>query len=188
MRLALAALALAFALPAAAQSRERDERHIVITTDTSAADGQRIIVRRVERDGAVEADTLRLPPFERIFERVLTELPGRADGAFREAFPAPGVSEATRERMRELERDSRDLAREARAASGRERDRLVERLDGVLAELFEVRAEARREEAAELRRQADALDAGLAERERRRDEILDARRRELLGEADGADW
>ncbi|HEX9951096.1 MAG TPA: hypothetical protein VGB53_04955 [Rubricoccaceae bacterium] len=215
--LLLPALALA-AFPALAQSAPpRTERHIVITVD-STADGERFVFRRpegaganvefrrfehdggpevhrFERDGVVvrrfgrdgaDSDTLRfrLPSPDVLLEGVH----GMMDGPFREFFGSPGVSDETRERMQELDRRSRDLAREARAASGSDRDRLERDLGGVLAELFDVRADARREQAAHLRAEADELEAGLRERDARREAILDARRRELLGESDGADW
>jgi hypothetical protein len=181
--LLLSTLALA-ALPAVAQPATRPERRIVVTVD-SLDDGQ-VTVRRFERDGGVRSDTVRFrfPGADVLLDR----LPGILDGPFRDAIPTPGVSEETRERMRTLDRRSRDLAREARAAEGRDRERLERELDGVLAELFDVRADARREEAAHLRDRADALDAGLRERAAQREALLDARRRELLGETDGADW
>jgi hypothetical protein len=196
--LILSTLALA-ALPAVAQPAARQERRIVVTVDSlrdgdatvrrfddAPLDGERVVVRRFERDGDVRSDTVRFrfPGADVLLDR----LPGLIDGPFRDAFPTPGVSEETRERMQTLDRRSRDLAREARATEGRDRERLERELDGVLAELFDVRAEARREEAAHLRERADALDAGLRARSDRREELLDARRRELLGETDGADW
>ena len=228
--LILSALALA-ALPVVAQPATRQER-VVVTVDSTADGGRfgvrrpgdRMVIRRIERDGVVSVDTVRFrwPDGDNVafrhpgpgqdgaeftwFERdadvqsdtvrfrfpgadvLLDRLPGLIDGPFRDAFPAPGVSEETRERMQTLDRRSRDLAREARAAEGRDRERLERELDGVLAELFDVRADARREEAAHLRERADALDAGLRDRADRREALLDARRRALLGETDGADW
>lgn len=93
-----------------------------------------------------------------------------------------GISDETRERMWALEREARELAREARdgdAAAGA-------RLDAVLGDLFEVRAEARREQAAHLRERAAEIEAALAEREANREALIEARRAELLGT--GADW
>lgn len=101
-----------------------------------------------------------------------------------------GASE-TRERMRDLERDARRLAERARGG-----DRVAEReLDGVLAELFEVRGEMRRERAAALRERAQtlqdeaaALDEETQRRDRDRRRIIEARKRELLDDGATADW
>ncbi|HEX8299688.1 MAG TPA: hypothetical protein VF594_11060 [Rubricoccaceae bacterium] len=207
MRTLLLPLLALIALPALAQSPSpRADRRIIIDVDSTSG-GERLAfrrpgglredidIRRLERDGVVvrrlngsEADTIRfrIPSPNILIDRVNGMMgPG---GPFSEFFGAPGVSEETRERMQSLDERSHDLAREARAASGTERDRLERDLDGVLAELFDVRADARREHAAHLRAEADKVEAGLRERDARREAILDARRRELLGESDGADW
>ena len=101
-----------------------------------------------------------------------------------------GASAETRERIRSLQRDARELAAEARDG-----DRDAERrLDGVLAELFDARGDARREAAENLREraremlaEADEMDAAAAERDRQRDALIDERKRDLLGRP-GADW
>ncbi len=109
-------------------------------------------------------------------------------------FNRDGVSAETRERMRTLQREAEALAREARAADGTERERLVDRLDAVLGELFEIRGQAREEEAEGLRErarelmvEADEKEAALRERETRRRALIESRRAELLGET-ASDW
>ena len=102
-----------------------------------------------------------------------------------------GVDAETRERMRELDREARRLARAARAG-----DRPAEReLDGVLAELFDLRGEARQQRADALRRRADALrdqaaelDAETARRAADRDRVIEARKREMLDAGAASDW
>ena len=165
-----------------------------------AMPGERVMIRRFERDGEVEADTIRfrVPDVADILQRFPQEGGfewDREGGPFEVFVGEPGLSPETRDRMRDLDRRSRELAREARDARGAERTRLERELDGVLDELFEVRADARRERAAHLRERAETLEAdaraleeGLRERDARRREILEARRRELLGEDASADW
>lgn len=162
--------------------------------------GERVMIRRFTRDGEAGADTIRfeVPDVSHLLDRLPRE--GRfewnRDGTpFQLFLGEPGVSTETRDRMRDLERRSRDLAREARTASGSERTRLERELVGILGELFEVRADARRERAAYLREQAERFQAdareiedSLRERDAQRRELIDARRRELLGERDAADW
>lgn len=105
-----------------------------------------------------------------------------------------GVSDETRDQMRELERRARDLADQARDAEGRERDALERELDEVLGQLFEVRGRMREEQAQHLEERADrlrdeaeALRQSLHERDRERRALIEERKRELLGEP-GPDW
>ena len=119
---------------------------------------------------------------------------GDGPGTALRLFNRDGVAPETRERMRTLQREAEAIAREARAADGAERERLVGRLDAVLGELFEVRAQARQEEADRLRErarelmeEADDKEAALRERDAHRQALIDARRAELLGET-APDW
>ncbi|MEM1116103.1 MAG: hypothetical protein AAF845_06430 [Bacteroidota bacterium] len=222
MRLLLcAALALA-ALPALAQDDpEADDREVEIEIEADDLDDGPMRFR-IERDGddghvifhrgddgeenvfrfrtpspgdvaqlrglQMDLDALRDGPFAAFRS-------GDSPFAVRSFLMGGGVSEETREQMRDLQREAREIAREARRADGAERDAAVRRLDGVLAELFEVRAEARREEAQHLRErareltaEADEVEDALRERDARREALIDARRAELLGETPLSDW
>ena len=218
MRTALAAALLALALPALAQDAPvTDDEEIVvdiesIAIDTTFADGRAIRIE-VERDGDA-GDERRIvirrhggDDGERVFRLDMPDVERMApfrdlDGplAFFDGEPfqdllrglggQPGVSSETRQRMRDLQAEARSLARQVRDGD----DGAEARLDAVLGELFDVRAEARRERAdglreraRELMEEADEMEAALREREARRQALIEARRARLLGDP-ASDW
>lgn len=110
-------------------------------------------------------------------------------------FGQRGVEPATRREIAEGERQSRTLARQLRRADGVERDRLARELRETLERTFDLKQQARRERAEALREDADRLreelaelEAELSEREATRDEIIERRQQELLGESHELDW
>lgn len=208
-----AALALA-AVPALAQDDpEADAPEVEVEIETDGeTDGP--LRFRVERDGEGRVVIRRPGADDEVFEFRVPSPEGFA-GRFRVGDPpydffrgqAPlalrdfafgfgrGISEETRDRMRALQSEAREVAQEARRAEGRERDEAVRRLDGVLAELFEVRGQARQEEAEALRErarelmdEAAELEESLRDREARRQALIEARRAEMLGETPTDDW
>lgn len=204
-----AALALA-ALPALAQDApDVDDRAVEIEdfdgpvhieVERDGADGHVVIRRRGGPDGE-NVFRFQMPSpddfteLHRLGEGPHAFFRGDAPFALRGFMGLRGVSEETRERMTTLQAEAREIAREARRADGAERDAAVRRLDGVLAELFEVRGQARQEEAAHLREraremmdEADELEDGVRDRQARRQALIDARRAELLGETTTSDW
>ena len=216
MRLLLCAALAAAALPALAQDvpeAEAPEVEIEIESDervdgpvrfrVEQDDGRHVIIRRRgEAPGAEDEEVFefRMPApdaFEelsRLGERFF-RVDGEAPRLLREFSLRPGVSPETRERMRALQDEARDLAREARRADDPDRDEATRRLDAVLGELFDVRGQARQEEADALRERARALmeeadeaEAALRDRRARRQALIDARRAELLGETATSDW
>lgn len=210
MRLLLcAALALA-ALPALAQDDpEADDREVEIEdiegpvhieVERDGDDGH-VVIRRRGGPAGENVFRLRMPApddfaeLHRLGEAPYAFFGGDAPFALRGFMGLRGVSEETRERMTTLQAEARQLAREARRADGAERDAAVRRLDAVLADLFEVRGQARQEEAERLRErarelmdEAAELEDGLRERAARRQALIDARRAELLGETTTSDW
>lgn len=223
MRLLLPAVIALVAAPAFAQDAPRpapapeaDDREVEIEIETDDADGP--VRYRVERDGderdvvirrrgvapGTEEDVVRfrvpgpegLAMFERLGDAPFAHLDlGDAPRMLREFSFGRGISDETRTRLRELQDQAHDLAREARTAEGRERDDAVRRLDAVLGELFDVRGQARREEAEALREraqelmdEADEKEASLRDRSARRQALIEARRAELLGETPTEDW
>ena len=206
-RLLIAALAFS-ALPALAQDDPERDEEVVIEIETDERldddgpvrievrrDGDReVIIRRRGGAGEMEDEVVRFEMPD--VEGLLRDGPlavFRSEGG---PFPmlGGGVSPETRERMRTLRREASDLARQARAADGAERQRLERQLDATLGDLFDVRGQARQEEADHLRErarelmaEADEKEASLRERARRRAELIEARRAELLGEST-ADW
>lgn len=202
MRILTLAVLTGLALPAAAQDRpapvEEDEEVLILDEDDGERrtvrieleregdDGHLVIRRRGGADDGERTFRLRMPDVEQLAPlragaALLAE--GGVGRLLRDLGAEPGVSVETQRRMRDLETESRTLARQARDGDA-DAER---RLDAVLGELFDVRAEARRERAASLREQADAIEAALREREDRRQALVDARRAELLGEP-SADW
>lgn len=102
-----------------------------------------------------------------------------------------GASSETRREMIELERRSVEIASQLREEHDASRER---ELDDVLNQLFELRGQARaerashmEEQAEELRQEARELRESLNERNRDRNDLIEERKRELLGER-GSDW
>ncbi len=111
------------------------------------------------------------------------------------SFGMRGVDPETRREIAEGERESRALARQLRRAEGNERDALVDELRQTLERTFDLKQQARRERIEHLQAEGDRLrtdraelEAELAEREAARREIIEQRRKELLGERDELDW
>lgn len=95
---------------------------------------------------------------------------------------------ATSPEMAEKERESRELARRAREATGSERAQLDRELETLLNDIFEMKLEVRRERVGRLQdRLAEQQDA-LAERENDQAEIVERRKAELLGQNSRYDW
>lgn len=88
----------------------------------------------------------------------------------------------------ELERESRELAREARDAEGAERNRLEAELRTQLEEIFAKKLELREERVAHLSEKLAEEREKLERRRAARDEMIEQRRRALLGEDDILDW
>lgn len=222
MRLLLLSAIALLTLPVMAQDGEREVRRIVVELDSAEAngagfeveidrdeteEGRRVIIRRRVDDGGNERITeriveLRMPDNEQIEEMMEQAMEGplaffrSGDGetVLERMLESRGASAETRTRMRELESQARTQARQAQAATGSARRDAEASLDGTLAELFEVRAQARRERAESLRERADVLaaeadeiESALADRQSRRAELIEARRRALLDGGD-SDW
>ena len=210
--------ALAFlAIPAFAQDapRTESEDEIVIESEDDGPvrfhierDGPRVRFHR--GDGDERVFDLDMPEGVFEFDREgfglnrFFDAEGGLDSQFRFVSEGPGnvfrvlgsgsVSAETRERMRELQAESRELAMRARTLNGAERQDAERQLDAVLEELFDVRGQARQEEADALRERARELmteaeekEASLRDRAARRQALIDARRAELLGETT-SDW
>lgn len=208
MRRFLCAALTLCAVPALAQDDPTVEGKVEVEIESEDAgdgpvrfrierDGARIVVR--PGDGPGELFDLTVPNADRLRELYrMDEAPFAFFGGERPMLRGfgvqPGVSDETRERMRELQAEARGLAQRARRATGDERREAERRLDDVLGELFEVRGQARQEQADHLREraremtaEADELEATLHDRAARRQALIDARRAELLGEP-GSDW
>ena len=110
-------------------------------------------------------------------------------------FGRRGGDPATRREIAEGERESRRLARQVRRADGAERERLTQELRETLERTFDLKQQVRREQAEALGEDAERLREELAqveeelrERAAARDEIIERRQQELLGEGDTLDW
>lgn len=203
--LLFAALVAAAALPSSAQTVERE---IVVVDDADGRDREARVMRWVVRGDTTFGDAERIEirldslgarlggllgpggPLGARMRRFEIEVDGDAPSV-RFQTDDDGTTPELRARLARLDADARRLAREAR-----EGDRSAERaLDGVLAELFELRGDLRRQRAAALRLRADALRDQAAEIDREadrraadRDRVIEARKRELLDDGAASDW
>ncbi|MEX2400533.1 MAG: hypothetical protein WD423_07150 [Rhodothermales bacterium] len=101
-----------------------------------------------------------------------------------------GVGERIRAHrdVTELERESRRLAREVRQSGGDERRELEEQLSAKLDDIFDKKMEIRRDRIQRLESLLEKERSVVEERSQARDEIIDRRFDELLGESDVLDW
>ena len=187
----------------------------VAVTDTTI-DGHRVIIIRtpdggeeiIELDGmggnafSFSMPDFNVPHFDRGFDIDIPDMHFRMFGeeglngfAFGPDFlhleGMMGASSETRREMMELERHSVELASQLREERNAELER---ELDDVLESLFDLRGQARAEradhiaeQAEELRQEAQELRESLNERNRDRSNIIEERKRELLGER-GHGW
>ncbi|MDX1547083.1 MAG: hypothetical protein R3247_08855 [Rhodothermales bacterium] len=87
-----------------------------------------------------------------------------------------------------MESESRRMARAVTEAEGAERERLERELRDHLAQIFDRKQELRERDAERLREQTTTLVEEQRRREQAREEIIDRRLRQLLGERDVYDW
>jgi hypothetical protein len=88
----------------------------------------------------------------------------------------------------ELEKQSREIAREARRAEGQERADLEADLRAKLNEIFDKKTELRREHVEKLDENLEEERETLQKREESREQMIDRRQRMLMGEGDALDW
>ncbi len=94
----------------------------------------------------------------------------------------------TNPEIREMERKSRELAREIRKAEDGERRQLEEDLTELLSELFDAKQEHRVTQLDKMMEKVDEMKTQIDERNRSRADIIAKRKAELLGERDKLDW
>lgn len=87
-----------------------------------------------------------------------------------------------------MDMESRRLARQVRNAEGAERERLEGELEELLAEIFEKKQALRAQRIERLQDELDKLETDQRQRTSARQEIIERRLRELLGERDVYDW
>lgn len=92
------------------------------------------------------------------------------------------------EELRELESEIRSKAREIRRAEDDESAALEAELDDLLNQAFELKLQAEQKNLAEMEEHITELQHRIQERETNRHEIMDRRKKELLGRHDDLDW
>ncbi|WP_457651172.1 hypothetical protein [Rhodocaloribacter sp.] len=97
-------------------------------------------------------------------------------------------TEYTDAEMREMEREASRLAREARRAEGDEREKLEAELQEKLEAIFERKMELREKRVEKLEEALEEARTRLEERRKAREEIIQRRLRDLLGEEDLYEW
>lgn len=144
--------------------------------------------RMMHRDG-IDADTVEVD-VERLVRRARVMAEGMKEWFDESEFrdrPLGAMLEGRGE-IAELEMETRRLAREARRAEGEDRRRLEQELRTKLDELLTLRLETERERVQRLEEQAGEHRQRLERRLQSREEILERRFRELLGDDDLLDW
>lgn len=106
------------------------------------------------------------------------------------SFELEGMHTRAKERMEvaQLERESREIARQLRRADGAERRELESQLRTKLDEIFEIKMRLRRERIERMEERLQEERAKLQERAEGRDEIIERRYDELLGSEDPFEW
>jgi hypothetical protein len=90
--------------------------------------------------------------------------------------------------MRSLERESMELAEQARRGPPDEKEATTKKLLENLGKQFELREEQRQREIAELKKRVEGLEKALTERKSSKEKIVERRKKELLGEKLDEDW
>ena len=110
-------------------------------------------------------------------------------GVLRDDMPFMGMMRQRQsDELRELENEIRKVAGEARRAEGAERTELEARLDQMLSEAFEMKQAEAEESARDLTERLDEMKQRQSERAAARREIIENRKRQLLGERSMLDW
>lgn len=101
-----------------------------------------------------------------------------------------GLSSSMKERseIARMDMESRRLAMEIREADEADRTELERELQDLLEDLFDRKLTLRAERVEALREQLDEAEAARQERQQNRQEIIERRMKELLGERDKYDW
>ncbi len=170
------------------------------------ADGDAIVLRAGPPRGRFVVGGLRTPRAERflrvrpgeapdhdfVFDFDLDRLPGEIDRALAPLREETDFLFAGRLREQAevagLEREARDLARDARRAEGAERQRLEQELRDRLGEIFDRKMELRRERVDRLEQELHDTRSSYDTRAAARGDMIDRRLRELLGEDDALEW
>lgn len=87
-----------------------------------------------------------------------------------------------------MEREAWELARKARRAEGDEKTRLEQELRSKLDQIFDQKLQLQQQRLEELEGDMQEQRSNLEERRRSRDQIIQKRQRELLGEEDAYEW
>ncbi len=87
-----------------------------------------------------------------------------------------------------LEMQSHRLAQQARRAEGEERQRLERELDETLDQIFDLKLELLEKQQADLQEELGDTRGRLEERRAARNEMIERRKKELLGEEDALEW
>lgn len=103
-------------------------------------------------------------------------------------FPLTFDRSAFDKEVRELDREARRLAREIRRAEPADKERLEAELDELLAKTFTRKQELRQEQVDRLEEQLREARERMNERKTNSKEIIERRKRELLGERSVYDW
>lgn len=205
MRRFVCAVLTVLAVPAFAQDAPRAEDGVEFEIETEddgpvrfhiERDGPRILFRGDGEERIFDLNTseLEFDVFNRMGESPFALFRDGGPARLFDVLGSRSVSQETRERMRDLQAQSRELAMQVRRAEGAERQDAERQLDAVLGELFDVRGQARQEEADALRERARELveeanekEESLRDRAARREALIEARRAELLGTS-SSDW
>lgn len=120
-------------------------------------------------------------------ERSLLDGDSLRFNAFSDLFFGDGTYFLDEELMT-MERRSRELAAQARRAEGTERDRIERELDDLLVQIFERKQEVRAEQIESLEARLRDLRDEQQQRQARQREIIERRKRQLLGDEDPLRW
>jgi hypothetical protein len=95
---------------------------------------------------------------------------------------------ATDEILMKMERRARELAQKAERAEGSERAALEDELEKKLGEIFDYKSDRRRRTIESTEKKLSDMQERFQRRESARDEIIDRRKEELLGEESHMEW
>lgn len=146
---------------------------------------RRFVFRDFDHEGDFSVDDFRLD-----FDAFAPDLDALQESL---DFPMRGLrieveSHKERAEIARMDAESRQLARKVRQAEGAEREQFQQELEDMLNEIYERKLALRQQRLETLEQELEAQQDQIETREQARQEIIERRMQELLGERDMLDW
>ena len=171
------------------QQHQEELFHMFLNKDITP-EQEKEILEMIKKENPAEVEELMLLKKERPieFKKILIQRQHELEWLeqLKETYPERYEQ---KKKGHSLERQSHQLAEKFRASNDeKEKAKIKNDLSDVLSELFDIREKDREEEMKQLNEKLEHLKSVLAERKKKKKEIVDRRLQELIGEKDVLIW